>query len=488
MKRLLLLMLFLPLAVFGQSKDIYHPFTGTLVLSVGGGPTLGMTDYTDFNLDYMGMASLEYFFPTYSKSSLGIKAFGAYGYLKATDAALTPNEVRTDLLYYGGALVYNLSIGEVFFPQFSAGASILSFKPKTEGGVVLTRTPAYETTELNFNADFGFRILLTKNLTFNLIGGVFISPEDNLDNLLKGTDKDNILFGQAGLSFAFFGDTDEDGDGIPDSEDMCLGTPPGVKTDPFGCPYDEDKDGVYDYLDDCPGTPEGVKVDRAGCPADTDKDGVPDYLDICTNTPRNVRVDQYGCPVDTDEDGVPDYLDQCPSTLPGVTVDKNGCPLDTDGDGVFDVFDKCPNTPSGVQVDSTGCPIKKEQVIKEVQVPVPYEVTKEFVLSAGASFRSGSSELLPAAYADLDRLAAEMIADVKSTWLIEGHTDNVGKPEVNKRISLQRANAVLKYLTGKGIDAKRFTVRGMGHEFPVADNSTEEGRAQNRRVVIVRLN
>lgn len=469
-----------------KAQKVYHPFTGTLVFSVGAGPTLGLTDYSGFTLDYMGMASLEYFFPTNSKSSFGIKGFASYGYLKGKDNAFTPVEYRTDLQYLGGAVVYNLSIGEVFFPQMSFGASLLTFKPKGEGGVILSRTPEYKTTELNLNSELGFRILLTKNLTLNLIGGVFISPDDNLDNTLKGTNNDMVLFGHMGLSFAFFGDADQDEDGVPDSKDMCPRTPVGVRVDIYGCPFDEDKDGVPDYLDDCPGTPEMVKVDKAGCPQDIDKDGIPDYLDICSNTPRGVRVDQYGCPVDSDEDGVPDYLDQCPGTYPGVTVDKTGCPLDSDGDGVYDVYDKCPNTAKGVQVDSTGCPIKKEQVIKEV--PVPYEVTKEFVLSAGASFKSGSSVLLPAAYEDLNKLAKEMLADITSTWLIEGHTDNTGGAELNKRISLARANAVLSYFASKGISAKRFTVRGMGQDYPIADNNTEEGKAQNRRVVIVRLN
>ena len=59
---------------------------------------------------------------------------------------------------------------------------------------------------------------------------------------------------------------DTDGDGVPDSSDLCPGTPHGVKVDAHGCPLDSDGDGVPDYLDKCPDTPKGTKVDAVGCP------------------------------------------------------------------------------------------------------------------------------------------------------------------------------------------------------------------------------
>ncbi|MCK9210533.1 MAG: OmpA family protein [Ignavibacteriaceae bacterium] len=209
---------------------------------------------------------------------------------------------------------------------------------------------------------------------------------------------------------------------------------------------------------------------------------MPDYIDICPNTPKGVLVDEFGCPLDADNDGIPDYLDRCANTPIGVQVGKYGCPLDSDGDGVPDYLDKCPNTPRNEQVDEFGCPIKKQEIIKEVPV------VKEIVLSAGASFGVGSSVLLPGAYGDLDKLAQTMLEEKTSKWLIEGHTDNAGSAANNKKLSLKRANAVVSYLVSKGISKNRFTVRGMGPDYPVADNRTEEGRAKNRRVVILRVN
>jgi outer membrane protein OmpA-like peptidoglycan-associated protein len=69
---------------------------------------------------------------------------------------------------------------------------------------------------------------------------------------------------------------------------------------------------------------------------------------------------------------------------------------------------------------------------------------------------------------------------------IEGHTDGVGAAAANKTLSLNRAKAVVKSLTEKGIKPARLNAVGWGLEKPVADNRTEEGRAKNRRVEIVK--
>jgi OOP family OmpA-OmpF porin len=91
---------------------------------------------------------------------------------------------------------------------------------------------------------------------------------------------------------------DSDDDGVPDDQDRCPDTMPGLEVDATGCPRDEDRDGVYDGLgmDKCPGTPEGAVVDIHGCPIDTDGDGVYDGLDRCPDTPPGTAVDAQGCP------------------------------------------------------------------------------------------------------------------------------------------------------------------------------------------------
>jgi outer membrane protein OmpA-like peptidoglycan-associated protein len=271
---------------------------------------------------------------------------------------------------------------------------------------------------------------------------------------------------------------DSDRDGVPDYLDRCPNTPAGVQVDANGCPVDSDGDGVPDYLDHCPNTPKGAPVDAAGCPKDSDGDGVPDYLDHCPNTPANARpVDANGCPVDSDHDGVPDYLDKCPNTSPGTQVDANGCPVekDSDGDGVVDSRDKCPNTPHGVRVDADGCPY--------YELPAPNAV----IVLRNVTFRVNSAILLPAAKTELDKIAIAIKATGRARWEIAGYTSNTGSVVRNTRLSGQRADAVKGYLVSKGVDPQSLTAEGYGPQRPVASNRTPQGRTQNMRVEIKRL-
>ena len=70
---------------------------------------------------------------------------------------------------------------------------------------------------------------------------------------------------------------------------------------------------------------------------------------------------------------------------------------------------------------------------------------------------------------------------------IEGHTDNVGAKETNMKLSQRRAEAVRSWLVGQGIDGGRLLARGLGDSKPVAENATEDGRAKNRRVALVKM-
>ena len=148
-----------------------------------------------------------------------------------------------------------------------------------------------------YNGDIGVRIMASRNISFNISGGVIIGKKDYLDDFKAGSNIDMLYTATAGLSYYFGRAKDSDYDGVPDSRDMCPNTPIGVKVDEFGCPLDSDGDGDPDYLDKCPNTPACFKVDATVCPIDSDGDGVPDYLDKCPNTPTGVQVDADGCPI-----------------------------------------------------------------------------------------------------------------------------------------------------------------------------------------------
>jgi len=234
---------------------------------------------------------------------------------------------------------------------------------------------------------------------------------------------------------------------------------------------DQDQDGVPDSIDQCPNTVPNVSVNGKGCPYDSDKDGVYDHQDRCPDSQPGAQVDMFGCTKDSDSDGVADDRDRCPGTRANVTVDVNGCPLDADKDGISDLMDKCPNTPVGVRVDATGCEIKQ---------------TKKIRLNLKIEFASGKSEISTSSLDQVKRVAEAMQEYPDSTTVIEAHTDSSGGSDYNLKLSQERANMVVHYLTNFfGIDASRLRAVGYGESRPIADNQTKAGRKRNRRAVAI---
>lgn len=313
---------------------------------------------------------------------------------------------------------------------------------------------------------------------------------------------------QVGIAFMFkYKTKDEDGDGVVDKYDKCFGTPQGVEVDEKGCPKDADGDGVPDYLDQCAETPKEAwgLVDTLGCPLDSDGDGVPDYLDKCAQTPKEAWgfVDSLGCPLDSDGDGVYDYIDKCPDTPKEAegTVDEYGCPRDSDGDGVPNFKDKCPDTPAEAngKVDENGCPKDSDgdgiydYLDKCPEVPgvkenngcpeIKAEVKKIFKKAlTGIQFETGKSVIKRSSYPILNDVVRIMKENPDYKLSISGYTDNTGSAEKNKKLSEDRALAVLTYLTKHGVDVSRVHSAGYGIENPIASNATPQGRAKNRRV------
>lgn len=106
-------------------------------------------------------------------------------------------------------------------------------------------------------------------------------------------------------------------------------------------------------------------------------------------------------------------------------------------------------------------------------------------LAGGVLFGTGKSALLPGAMSRLDQIATVLTKGEPKAITIEGHTDSVGSDATNQELSQRRADSVKQYLTSRGVPAERMTAVGLGKSRPVDDNSTAEGRANNRRVEMI---
>jgi outer membrane protein OmpA-like peptidoglycan-associated protein len=107
-------------------------------------------------------------------------------------------------------------------------------------------------------------------------------------------------------------------------------------------------------------------------------------------------------------------------------------------------------------------------------------------LSGGVLFASAKYDLLPAAQSNLSQVADALSkSDPDSKILVQGYTDSQGGAAYNMDLSQHRAEAVRTYLVSHGVAPDRITAQGFGPSNPVADNTSTEGRADNRRVEII---
>lgn len=106
-------------------------------------------------------------------------------------------------------------------------------------------------------------------------------------------------------------------------------------------------------------------------------------------------------------------------------------------------------------------------------------------LSGSVLFASNKSTLLPAAQNRLNQVAEALMATKERKLTVEGHTDSRGTSGYNQELSQQRADAVRSYIVSRGYPSDMIQAQGIGEDRPVADNTSAEGRANNRRVEII---
>jgi outer membrane protein OmpA-like peptidoglycan-associated protein len=426
------------------------------------------------------------------------------------------NGVSVTVTTIGGALLYNLPLGlysslylkggygKVGYgncPDSVAPSTICGSSNAMLGGIgmrlALTHTMMLRTEAVisrssspsfsNFSVGAGISLMLGSRPLSDSDGDGVYDRYDRCSNTPVGA----IVDGRGCPA-----DTDQDG--TPDGIDRCPQSPAGAQVDAVGCPQDADRDGVLDGIDRCPETPVGATVDRTGCPADTDKDTVLDGLDRCASTPTGATVDRLGCPGDLDNDRVLDGIDRCPDTQPGTIVNSFGCPptIDVDRDGVPDASDLCPNTPPGSRIDQWGCPVVVPDTTRRapprdttpVTPAAPARPVGPTILGRwtvpGSAFDLRGSRINPAAFRQLDSIAAQLVAHPDLRVEIGGNAQDRLPPADNQKLSTDRAQAIRLYLISKGVRDAQLRIRGHGANSLLTQDTTDEARTRNRRTEI----
>ena len=379
-------------------------------------------------------------------SYLGVSRYIGFGFSVELTGALNNLERLSgeDHLYYAldlGAALSSRQIMDLgnFEPTIHAGLGFNSID--SESFMV-----SYAGLGLNYW--FSDALALTIKSTFK-------GHSSEIDGLLgNGDGGDTHMQHTAGFSFAF-GDGDSDRDGVKDSLDECPDVA-GLES-LNGCP-DDDGDGIKNSADDCPMTAGLAALN--GCP-DADSDGIKDSDDACPNVAGVAAL--KGCP-DADGDGVTDANDACPNAAG--TAALNGCP-DADGDSVADKDDKCPAVAG--PASNNGCP------------EYPLSMLADYNINFDLEKYNIDSQ-------DVQRLSTVikvLLANSDANISIQGHADNTGEESFNNPLSNNRASSIKEYLVNVGIDADRLSTKAFGESMPKASNSSEEGRAINRRVEFI---
>jgi outer membrane protein OmpA-like peptidoglycan-associated protein len=468
---IIILTLIISFQVFAQKtqRDAVLPFSNSWVFSLEGGFTAGFTDYESTKLKGALRGAVEYYLPRSSSSIFGLILFSSGQQVGGKDSrgSITtkdgirdplPPEFQTDMILLGAAISYSYSIEERYFPFVQLGLSNIWFSPKDNNGIRLEGNAQnlYKKTSLVFDAELGVKYLLSDIVSLNLSGGIHQTDTDYIDDIASGDNKDLYYTVLIGISVAPFGPRDSDEDGIIDEFDACP-------------EEEEDFDGFED--DD-------------GCPEyDNDFDGIPDLEDTCPLGAEDYDgfADSDGCPdPDNDLDGIHDINDHCPDEAEDKDgfLDEDGCPdIDNDGDGILDVDDECPNKPETLNgfEDQDGCP-------DQINVHSIEKIT----LSAKDIFYSNTTTIKPEGISKLNEALEVISHEPNSKWRIEGHMDSQGSEQFIRKISYDRAEAVLEFFTSNGISSDRFSIYGMSDDFPIANNTNDDGREKNRRIEVIR--
>jgi len=447
-------------------------------------------DGDSYRLSLLGRGFLRVELNSYLEAELGV----GIGELNGKDF---DNENWSTLIYPTDIrLLFSPFASETSNPYLYTGVSLLRWKVTD---LPFSVSPN-ESDNIGWNSSLpigvGIEIAISQEILFDVSGGYTFAFTDNLNYYNSPDKKDGYFDFGFGLTFVTgSGENDEDKDGIVKSVELQLGTDPKNN--------DSDSDLLLDG--------EEINIFNTNpTKKDSDSDGLNDYDEINT---------YYTDPnsVDTDGDNISDFeeIEKYSSnpSLKDSDFDKlsdgyevnvyntNPTKKDTDGDRLDDndELHKYKTDPVNIDTDSDGL-TDGEEIIKYKTNPLIKDSDKilnnkkeqelEFnsetpLILKGITFETNEAKILPESEEILNKTYLSLLKDPTLRIEIRGHTDNVGNADYNIKLSLERAEAVRIWLVKKGIDALRIKAIGFGESNPISDNSTPEGRNNNRRIEII---
>jgi outer membrane protein OmpA-like peptidoglycan-associated protein len=510
MKKLLFLLLFLVFA--GRSMAQWEPKWG---IGIGGGAAFGINESVPRPLG-----------PQARIYALWLNGFGAHlsgefglGYTNLTSGNVGGySDYSTTLIPIDVRLRWAPLSSEDWQPYIYAGFGLTTFTVNT---IPYNISPTGKTSGSSPYIPFGLGLYhkLNNNWGIEFHAGASPSFSDDL-NPVHDDRNDGWWEGLIGVVYHFYnGNLDSDGDGLTDEQERKLGT------DPYNA--DSDGDGLSDGDEvnkyhtnplnsdtDGDGLKDGEEVHKYNTDplkADTDGDGLTDGDEVLKYHTDPLKTDTDGdglndgdevlkyhtdpLKMDTDGDGLSDGDEVLKYKTNPLAPDTDGDGLtdgeevlkyhtnplnpDTDGGGIFDGVEvKRGTNPLDANDD-----IVKEKPKDEIDIGT---VGGSAIKLEGIEFDVAKATIRPSSDSSLNKALKTMMNHPEIEVEIRGHTDNSGKHDKNVKLSLDRADAVKKWLIDHGVAATRMTTKGFGPDSPVAPNDTPDNKQKNRRIEFAR--
>ncbi|MEP7234674.1 MAG: OmpA family protein [Ignavibacteriota bacterium] len=513
MKKIITLLLLTIL--ISQTDRLYAQFEPKWGIGVGGGASFGINEST---LRPLGPQARIY--------ALWLNGFAPHlsgefglGYLKLSSNMVGGfSDYATTVIPIDLRLRWAPLSSEDWQPYIYAGFGIASFNV---GTIPYNAAAEAKTSGIAPYIPLGAGIYhkLSNNWGIDLHFGASPSFSDDL-NPAHDARNDGWWDGLLGVVYHFYdGNLDSDGDGLTDEQERSLGTDPHnpdsdgdglkdgeevneYKTNPLN--GDTDGDGLKDGAEVRTHNTDPLKADTDGdglsdgdevlkyktnpLKADTDGDGLSDGDEV-------IKYHTEPLKVDTDGDGLSDGDEVVKYKTNPLTPDSDGDQLtdgeevikyhtnplnpDTDSGGIFD----------GVEVKRGTNPLDASDDIEKVKPKDELDIGSvggAAIKLEGIEFDVAKATIRPSSDSSLQKALKTMVNHPELEVEIRGHTDNSGKREKNVKLSLDRANAVKKWLNDHGIAEARMTTKGFGPDSPIAANDTPENKQKNRRIEFAR--